>query len=121
MNDDQQKLLDLRSKIVKDLVPLATDSDMDPTQKFVLLLSSARVNGDFDGFNRAYEAVSKIESSTEKANALIELADSIDDVVTANQPVEEADSENEESDPSDSEGPSSDASDDSTVEQAVHV
>ena len=94
--NDQNSLEELRSKILDELVPLAETADLDPSQKFTLLLSAAQISGDSSKFEAANQAAMNIEDSTTKAHALLDLLDEIDialtvqsqQIDTENQPVQ---------------------------------
>lgn len=78
MSEETDQLKELRAQILSELKPLLVSSDIQPEQKFTLLLTSALNTGDYDDFSRAKEAALEIEDTTSKANALLDLLGAVD-------------------------------------------
>lgn len=77
-DQEKAKLLELRTKVLNDIIPLTENGVFDPSQKFLLLIAAARLTGDTNSFSAAYAAASSIEDPEDKANALFELLEEID-------------------------------------------
>lgn len=79
MDDNEKTRLDkLRSTILDDLMLLIETVDIDPEQKFNILLASARAAGNGNTFEAAYDSAKKIEISEQKVNAYLDLLEAID-------------------------------------------
>ena len=76
--ENKATLLQLRTKILDDIIPLTEGDVFEPSQKFVLLLSSARVSNDPKTLVAAYEAAKQIEDTAQRADALLEALEEVD-------------------------------------------
>jgi ureidoglycolate hydrolase len=75
MNDELQAL---RTQIVNEMVPFATQSDLPVEQKFNLVLVAARLSGDAEKFTIAHDLAQQIEAHSAKASAMLDLLQAID-------------------------------------------
>ena len=75
----QDELLDLRKRILGDVMPLVVDSAGSAPDRFELLLRIIQ-SGDanVELYGKAYEAARAIDSNEEKIDALMALVDQID-------------------------------------------
>ena len=78
MDEEETRLTDLRSKILNDLQPLVETVDMDPDQKFTIMLATARLNGSSTSYETAYATAQKIQSPEARVNAYLDLLEAID-------------------------------------------
>jgi hypothetical protein len=83
MDENQAKLERLRSEIVEDLVPIVEEADVDPEQRFTLLLATARLSGSEEKFRKAHKAAMDIQDTQARAGALMDLLDAVDSAVAA--------------------------------------
>ena len=83
MDENQTKLEHLRSEIIEDLVPIVEDADVNPEQRFTLLLATARLSGSEEKFRKARKAAMKIDDTQARAGALLDLLDAVDGAVAA--------------------------------------
>lgn len=87
MQDEaRQKLENLRTQVLNELLPLVEQSTIDPAQKFDLLITLARSTGDPDRFEQAFQAAKSLESIDDKAGALFDLLDAMEFTGTAKAP-----------------------------------
>ncbi len=75
-----QQLEELRSKILNEVAPLATDSeDLEPAQRVELLMISAESAEDpVPLVSKAYEIANKIEDKRERADVLLDILNSVE-------------------------------------------
>lgn len=76
--DEQAVLEKLRSSILDEVIPLAEEADLEPSQKFTLLINAARLSGEAQKFEAAHQAALGIDAPKEKAEALLDLLEEID-------------------------------------------
>jgi hypothetical protein len=74
----RQQLESLRSEILGEVVGFVESSELDPSQKFSLLIASARVSDEPARYRAAYQAALQIQDVNVKADALLELLDAIE-------------------------------------------
>ena len=94
---NKNELASLREKILSDVMPLATGTDMS-TGSFPLLIRIIQSgNATKDIYDKAYESAKSIDDNSEKLNALLALLDEVeydvDEVLDDTESEDEAPSE----------------------------
>lgn len=83
---DVKELIDLRDKILQDVMPLVLDNDGDSSDKFPLLLRIIQGgNASVDLYNKAYEMAKAIDAPEDKLTAMMSILDEIDVDINAEQ------------------------------------
>lgn len=72
---DLQKLKD---EVLDELITLTDEADLNPADKFDLLMTQYINSGDVQLLRKAYEAAQAIEDKTDKGNALMQLVSEIE-------------------------------------------
>lgn len=72
------QLLDIKNKALEELRPLVDKLELNPVDKFQLLLKIIRATDDQDLVQDAYEAAKAIEDENERAEALVDVVNEID-------------------------------------------
>ena len=78
MSDRKEQLETLRTKLVEKISPLADNADIAPEEKFTLLLTAARYQGDPQLLEKAFAASEEIVDTELKTAATLDLLDEVE-------------------------------------------
>ncbi|MBP9820820.1 hypothetical protein KBC85_01620 [Candidatus Saccharibacteria bacterium] len=67
------KLLEMKESIVKELGPLVTDDKLEPEERFDFYYSIANSTLQFDPLQNAFSSAKQIDDKERKANCLLKL------------------------------------------------
>jgi hypothetical protein len=77
MDEEIDKYLSLRERIVEQIIPMLDSKDLSPSDRFELASQLAQVRGSFDLYEKAFNAAQELGSDT-KLNALMDLLGDVD-------------------------------------------
>lgn len=77
-DEEKNKLENLKAQVLNELTQLSDTTDIDPENRFRLMINLAVISGTTDSFEKAKKAASSIEEPTAKTRALMELLEEID-------------------------------------------
>lgn len=81
MSDEIQQLESLKEEVLNAALPLITDGNLAPAQKFNMLMSVARSNGSVDAIRNAYNSACQIEENDIKVDALMSVVNEIEAII----------------------------------------